>query len=136
MKGFVLKGIAIATLMTAGLTSCNGEISDELQSTVEAAKYDIQEMVADEVQKTVQKQVEDFIQSNDFGKSVGISEEEKEELQQSFMEYLSEYDLGTEDVESVKESISNITRELAESKDTKITKEEIEQRLSEMLQQE
>lgn len=133
MKTLIWKGLAIAAVLVAGLSSCKGEVAEKIQNTMDSAKSDMQEMAADEVQKAIQKQIDSFLQSSEFEERLGVSEEQKEQIQQSFKEYLSSYDFGTEDIDEVKEGLADLAKEIADSTDTKISKEEINEKLSEIL---
>lgn len=123
MKKIIILGITIAAI----LASCQGKISDDKALQTDGGTSYLQ----NEMKEAFLAQLDEFINSSDISDSFGISKSEQESIERRFEDYVEQYELNSEDLDNVLDSL----KELIKNADG-LTKEQIDERLAKMLEQE
>lgn len=135
MKLIVVKLFCMTGLLCVSLSSCQDMLPDSLQSKMNSTKDVISEKVSDTVTDLLEQQLHDFIYSDDLKSSLGLTDDGQSALDESINSYLENYDWNTEDYDEVKDELLHMIEDFSNEKDFSISKEELNQKLDEILKQ-
>ena len=130
MKRLILMAAALIGAVFVVMTSCEEYLPQGVQEQFEEKQSEAKEKVSDELKKALMDQVDEFFQSDDLEESLGFSEEQLEETKQAIDQYIQDYDFDSGALTQVIDEMKN----LFEGTDG-LSKEEIQKKLDEMLQQ-
>ena len=130
MKRLILMAAALIGAVCVVMTSCEEYLPQGVQEQFEQKQSEAMEKVSDELKKALMDQVDEFFQSDDLEESLGFSEEQLEETKQAIDQYIQDYDFDSGALTQVIDEMKN----LFEGTDG-LSKEEIQKKLDEMLQQ-
>lgn len=130
MKRLILMAAALIGSVCVVMTSCEEYLPQGVQEQFEEKQSEAKEKVSDELKKALMDQVDEFFQSDDLEESLGFSEEQLEETKQAIDQYIQDYDFDSGALTQVIDEMKN----LFEGTDG-LSKEEIQKKLDEMLQQ-
>lgn len=112
------------------MTSCEEYLPQGVQEQLEEKQSEAKEKVSDELKKALMDQVDDFFHSDDLEESLGFSEEQLEEAKQEINQYIQDYDFDSGALTQVIDEMKNLF-----DGTEGLSKEEIQKKLDEMLQQ-
>lgn len=130
MKRLILMAAALIGAVCVVMTSCEEYLPQGVQEQFEEKQSEAKEKVSDELKKALMDQVDEFFQSDDLEESLGFSEEQLEETKQAIDQYIQDYDFDSGALTQVIDEMKNLF-EGTEG----LSKEEIQKKLDEMLQQ-
>ena len=130
MKRLILMAAALIGAVCVVMTSCEEYLPQGVQEQFEEKQSEAKEKVSDELKKALMDQVDEFFQSDDLEESLGFSEKQLEETKQAIDQYIQDYDFDSGALTQVIDEMKN----LFEGTDG-LSKEEIQKKLDEMLQQ-
>lgn len=130
MKRLILIAAALVGGVCMVMTSCKEYLPQDVQTQLEERQSEVKEKVSDEMKNALIQQIDEFFQSDDLEQSLGFSREQIEETKQDIEKYVAEYDLDSETLTKFVGEIKSIF-EGTEG----LSKEEIETKLNEILQQ-
>ncbi len=110
------------------LTSCQKQLPETIQEQWEEKQDEVVSAVSAEMKKALKAQLNDFVQNDDLEESLGLSEEQVSELEQSIEQYVDAYEFDTETLTKLADELENL---LDETKG--LTKEELKAELDEIL---
>lgn len=114
-------------MLAAILASCQDKLAgDEISQLEQGTSYLQKEMKA-----AFLTQLDEFINNSDISDSLGISKEEQESIEHKFENYVEQYELNSEDLDKALDSF----KELIKNADG-LTKEQLDEKLAKMLEQE
>lgn len=135
MKHIILKSICTIGLLGVLLSSCQSHFPDEIQSKFESSKDVVSGKFSNAMLDLIKEQLKDFINSNDLKDSLGLTEEEQDELQDSLDSYLNSYEWNPEELEKTKQDIIELFNDVFPDSNFNITDEELNKKLDEILNQ-
>ena len=130
MKRLILMAAALIRAVCVVMTSCEEYLPQGVQEQFEEKQSEAKEKVSDELKKALMDQVDDFFHSDDLEESLGFSEEQLEEAKQEINQYIQDYDFDSGALTQVIDEMKNLF-----DGTEGLSKEEIQKKLDEMLQQ-
>lgn len=130
MKRLILMAAALIGAVCVVMTSCEEYLPQGVQEQFEEKQSEAKEKVSDELKKALMDQVDEFFQSDDLEESLGFSEEQLEETKQAIDQYIQDYDFDSGALTQVIDEMKNLF-----DGTEGLSKEEIQKKLDEMLQQ-
>lgn len=130
MKRLILMAAALIGAVCVVMTSCEEYLPQGVQEQFEEKQSEAKEKVSDELKKALMDQVDDFFHSDDLEESLGFSEEQLEEAKQEINQYIQDYDFDSGALTQVIDEMKNLF-----DGTEGLSKEEIQKKLDEMLQQ-
>lgn len=131
MRRIIACMTAVITVSVLGLTSCAEALPDAVQDKIQETQDDLKVKAANEVKEAFMSQLEDFVGSSSVAGGLGLSQED---IKQSLKEYADTYQLDDEELEEATNSLKDMLEELKAS-DVDVTKEALDAKLAEILQQ-
>ena len=110
------------------LTSCQKQLPETIQEQWEEKQDEVVSAVADEMKKALKSQLDEFVQNDDLEESLGLSEDQISQLEQSIEQYVDTYEFDAEALTQLTGELENL---LDETKG--LTKEELQAELDEIL---
>ena len=110
------------------MTSCQEQLPQTVQEQWEEKQDEVVSAVSGEMKKALKAQLDEFVQNDDLEESLGLSEEQISELEQSIEQYVDDYEFDTEALTKLAGELENL---LDETKG--LTKEELQAELDEIL---
>lgn len=99
--------IVLAAVMM--LTGCEASVSSQnTDDYVEEVVKDVKKQAAESLKKALASEVSAFFQSDDLSATLGVSAEEREQLEQSIREYIDEYNTDEEKLGEAKEAVEKL----------------------------
>lgn len=126
------KNIAVLAVVlgVAFATGCEADFSgQDPDGYVEEIVKDVKAQAEEELKKAFAKEVSDFFESTDLTETLGISGEEREQLEESLRKYIDEYSADEQKLGEAKEAIE----QLFENADH-LTAEELENNIKEIFE--
>lgn len=130
MKRLILMAAVLIGAVCVIMTSCEEYLPQGVQEQLEEKQSEAKEKVSDELKKALMDQVDDFFHSDDLKESLGFSEEQLEEAKQEINQYIQDYDFDSGALTQVIDEMKNLF-----DGTEGLSKEEIQKKLDEMLQQ-
>lgn len=127
MKRLIVFGLIIMATMV----SCQEQLPEQIREQFSKQDEERVSEAGEEMKEALLAQLDEFIHNKDISESLGISETEQLELEQSFENYIDSYELDSEEVEHAIDSFKALLKN-AEG----LTKEELDEKLAKMLEQE
>lgn len=112
------------------MTSCQDRLPQGVQEQWEEKQAEVTSAVSAEMKKALIAQMDDFLQSDDLEESLGFTDEQITEMEESVEQYIENYEFDTESLTKLSEEIKLLFDEAKG-----LTKEEIQAKLDEMLEQ-
>lgn len=130
MKKLIISIAAFLGISSVAMTSCQDQLPQEVQEQWEEKQDEVASAVSAEMKKALISQMDDFLQSDDLEESLGFTDEQITEMEQSVEQYIENYEFDTESLTKLTEEIKLLFDE-----GKGLTKEEIQTKLDEMLEQ-
>lgn len=130
MKKIIISVAALFGVSTVALNSCEEQLPQAVQEQFEETQDEVKSKVSSEMKEAMIAQIDDFLQNDDLGESLGFSEEQIAETEQSITQYIEDYELDTE---ALTDLVGEIKLLFDETQG--LSKEEIQAKLDEMLEQ-
>lgn len=127
MKRLIVFGLIIMATMV----SCQEQLPEQIREQFFKQDEERVSEAGEEMKEALLAQLDEFIHNKDISESLGISETEQLELEQSFENYIDSYELDSEELEHAIDSFKALLKN-AEG----LTKEELDEKLAKMLEQE
>lgn len=127
MKRLIVFGLIIMATMV----SCQEQLPEQIREQFSKQEEEKVSEAGEEMKEALLTQLDEFIHNKDISESLGISETEQLELEQSFENYIDNYELDSEKLENAIDSFKVLLKN-AEG----LTKEELDEKLAKMLEQE
>ena len=127
MKRLIVFGLIIMATMV----SCQEQLPEQIREQFSKQEEEKVSEAGEEMKEALLTQLDEFIHNKDISESLGISETEQLELEQSFENYIDNYELDSEELENAIDSFKVLLKN-AEG----LTKEELDENLAKMLEQE
>lgn len=127
MKRLIVFGLIIMATMV----SCQEQLPEQIREQFSKQEEEKVSEAGEEMKEALLAQLDEFIHNKDISESLGISETEQLELEQSFENYIDSYELDSEELEHAIDSFKALLKN-AEG----LTKEELDEKLAKMLEQE
>lgn len=127
MKRLIVFGLIIMATMV----SCQEQLPEQIREQFSKQDEERVSEAGEEMKEALLAQLDEFIHNKDISESLGISETEQLELEQSFENYIDSYELDSEELEHAIDSFKALLKN-AEG----LTKEELDEKLAKMLEQE
>lgn len=115
-------------ISSIAMTSCQEQLPQTVQEQWEEKQDEVVSAVSGEMKKALKAQLDEFVQNDDLEESLGLSEEQISELEQSIEQYVDDYEFDTEALTKLAGELENL---LDETKG--LTKEELQAELDEIL---
>lgn len=131
MKRIIISIAALFGVSSVAMTSCEEQLPQEMQEQWEEKQDEVSSMVSSEMKKALISQIDDFLQSDDLEESLGFTEEQLAETEQSIEQYIENYEFDTE---SLTKLVGEIKLLFDETQG--LSKEEIQTKLDELLKKE
>lgn len=125
MKKLMISIAACFGISSVAMTSCQEQLPQTVQEQWEEKQDEVVSAVSAEMQKALKAQLNDFIQNDDLGESLGFSEEQISQLEQ----YVEEYEFDTEALAKLAGGLENLMEDAKG-----LTKEEIQEELAKILE--
>lgn len=126
MKRLIVFGLIIMATMV----SCQEQLPEQIREQFSKQDEERVSEAGEEMKEALLAQLDEFIHNKDISESLGISETEQLELEQSFENYIDSYELDSEELEHAIDSFKALLKN-AEG----LTKEELDEKLAKMLEQ-
>ncbi len=129
MKKLIISVAALFGISSMAMTSCQEQLPQEVQEQWEEKQDEVVSAVTNEMKKALEAQLDEFLQSDDLENSLGFSQEQVSQIEQSVEEYIDNYEFDTE-------TLTKLTGELELLLDEAkgLTKEELQAKLDEILE--
>lgn len=129
MKKLIISVAALFGISSMAMTSCQEQLPQEVQEQWEEKQDEVISVVSNEMKKALEAQLDEFLQSDDLENSLGFSQEQVSQIEQSVEEYIDNYEFDTE-------ALTKLTGELELLLDEAkgLTKEELQAKLDEILE--
>ena len=128
VKKLIISVAACLGISSMVLTSCQKQLPETIQEQWEEKQDEVVSAVADEMKKALKSQLDEFIQNDDLEESLGLSEDQISQLEQSIQQYVDTYEFDAEALTQLTGELENL---LDETKG--LTKEELQAELDEIL---
>lgn len=128
MKKLIISMAACLGISSMTLTACQKQLLETIQEKWEEKQEEVVSAVSAEMKKALKAQLDEFVQSDDLEESLGLSEEQISELEQSIEQYVDTYEFDKEALAELTGQLENL---LDETKG--LTKEELQAELDEIL---
>jgi len=128
VKKLIVSIAAFFGISSMVMTSCQEHLPQELQQKVEEKQDEVAEAVGAELKKALISQMDEFLQSDDLQESLGFTENQLSEIEQSVEQYINEYEFDTEALLKVTDELQLLFKEAKG-----LSKEEIQKELDEIL---
>lgn len=130
MKKLIISIVAFLGISSVAMTSCQDQLPQGVQEQLEEKQGEVASAVSAEMKKALILQMDDFLQSDDLEESLGFTDEQITEMEQSVEQYIKNYEFDTESLTKLTEEIKLLFDEAKG-----LTKEEIQTKLDEILEQ-
>lgn len=130
MKRLILMAAALIGVACVVMTSGEKFLPQGVQAQIEEKQSEAKDKVSDELKKALMDQVDDFFHSDDLEESLGFSEEQLEETKQEIEQYIQDYEFDTGALMQAVDEMKNLF-----DGTEGLSKEEIQKKLDEILQQ-
>lgn len=130
MKKIIVSVAALLGVSTVALNSCEEQLPQAVQEQFEETQDEVKNKVSNEMKEAMIAQIDDFLQNDDLEESIGFSEEQIAETEQSITQYIEDYELDTEGLTDLVGEIKHLFDETQG-----LSKDEIQAKLEEMLEQ-
>lgn len=131
MKKIIISVAAFFGVSSIALTSCRDHLPQEVQEQWEEKQGEVTDAVSAEMKEALISQMDDFLQSDDLEESLGFTDEQLTEVEQSVEQYIENYEFDTESLTSLVGEIK-----LLFEKTEGLSKDEIQAKLDEILENE
>lgn len=128
MKKLIISVAALFGISSMAMTSCQDQLPQEVQEQWEEKQDEVVSVVSNEMKKALEAQLDEFLQSDDLENSLGFSQEQVSQIEQSLEEYVDNYEF---DMEALTKLTDELEILLDEAKG--LTKEELQAKLDEIL---
>ena len=128
VKKLIISVAACLGISSMVLTSCQKQLPETIQEQWEEKQDEVVSAVADEMKKALKTQLDEFVQNDDLEESLGLSEGQISQLEQSIQQYVDTYEFDAEALTQLTGELENL---LDETKG--LTKEELQAELDEIL---
>ena len=129
MKKIIISVAALLGVSSVALNSCEEQLPQSVQEQFKETQDEVKSKVSNEMKEAMIAQIDDFLQNDDLEESLGFSEEQLAETEQSITQYIEDYELDTETLTNLVGEIKNLFDETQG-----LSKEEIQAKLDEMLE--
>ena len=129
MKKIIISVAALLGVSSVALNSCEEQLPQSVQEQFKETQDEVKSKVSNEMKEAMIAQIDEFLQNDDLEESLGFSEEQLAETEQSITQYIEDYELDTETLTNLVGEIKNLFDETQG-----LSKEEIQARLDEMLE--
>ena len=130
MKKMIISIAALLGVSSMALNSCEDQLPQEVQEQFEEVQEETKSKVSSEMKKALIAQIDEFLQSSDLEESLGFSQEQLAQTEQSITQYIENYDFDTEELTKI---VGEVEKLLEDTEG--LSKEEIQEKLNEMLEQ-
>ena len=130
MKKIIISAAALFGVSSVAMTSCEEHLPESVQEQFEEAQEEVKSKVSNEMKEALIAQIDEFLQNDDLEESLGFSEEQLAQTEQSITQYIENYDFDTEALTKLVGEI-----ELLFDETQGLSKEEIQIKLDKMLEQ-
>lgn len=108
-KGKIRMAAALILFVTV-LTGCQGDITfdnvgDKISESVNDTIAKTKKQVSDEIKSAFAAEVQAFLESDDLAVTLGISEEDRDSINDSIRGYIDNYEFDEEQLKAAKESV-------------------------------
>lgn len=129
MKRIIISVAALLGISSVALNSCEEQLPQSVQEQFKETQDEVKSKVSNEMKEAMIAQIDEFLQNDDLEESLGFSEEQLAETEQSITQYIEDYELDTETLTNLVGEIKNLFDETQG-----LSKEEIQAKLDEMLE--
>ena len=129
MKKIIISVAALLGVSSVALNSCEEQLPQSVQEQFKETQDEVKSKVSNEMKEAMIAQIDEFLQSDDLEESLGFSEEQIAETEQSITQYIEDYEL---DMGTLTDFVSEVKLLFDETQG--LSKEEIQARLDEMLE--
>ena len=91
MKKLIVSIAAFLGISSVAMTSCQDQLPQEVQEQWEEKQDEVASAVSAEMKKALISQMDDFLQSDDLEESLGFTDEQITEMEQSVEQYIENY---------------------------------------------
>lgn len=124
-----MKGILfVAGIVILSLSSCQQQVTENVKTAIQEKKDAVVEKAADEMKGAVAAQIDEFFKSSDLSDTLGITQEQQEEVKESIKQYIEDYQVDGGQVAEIKDAVSEIL-----TNPDGISQENVEEKLQEIL---
>ena len=129
MKKIIISVAALLGVSSVALNSCEEQLPQSVQEQFKETQDEVKSKVSNEMKEAMIAQIDEFLQSDDLEESLGFSEEQIAETEQSITQYIEDYEL---DMGTLTDFVSEVKLLFDETQG--LSKEEIQAKLDEMLE--
>ena len=129
MKKLIISVAAFFGISSMALSSCRGQLPQEIQEKLEEKQDEVTSAVSEEMKKALLEQMDEFLQSDDLEESLGLTDEQRTEIEKSVEQYVENYEFDAESLKKLGEGIEQLYEEAKG-----LSKEEIQEKLDEILE--
>lgn len=129
MKKLIISVAAFFGISSMAMTSCQDQLPQEVQEQWEEKQDEVVSAVSGEMKKALKAQMDEFLSSDDLEESLGFTQEQLSQIEQSLEQYVDSYEFDAE-------SLTKLTDEweLLVDEAKGLTKEELQAKLDEILE--
>ena len=129
MKKIIISVAALLGVSSVALNSCEEQLPQSVQEQFKETQDEVKSKVSNEMKEAMIAQIDEFLHSDDLEESLGFSEEQIAETEQSITQYIEDYEL---DMGTLTDFVSEVKLLFDETQG--LSKEEIQAKLDEMLE--
>ena len=101
--------VLAAVMSSMVVAGCEPDFSSQnTDGFVKKIVDDVKEQAAQELKNAFAKEVSDFFQSDDLSATLGMTGEEKEQLEKSIRKYIDEYSMDEEKLGEAREAVEQL----------------------------
>lgn len=101
--------VLAAVMSSVFVVGCEAEISPQnTDGYVKEIVNDVKAQAAQELKKAFASEVSEFFKSDDLSATLGMTGEEREQLEQSIRKYIDEYSMDEEKLSEAKEAVEKL----------------------------
>ncbi len=129
MKKLLISIAAFLGVSSMAMTSCQDQLPQKMQEQWEEKQETIVSAVSTEMKEALKSQMDEFLQSDDLEESLGFTDEQRKEIEQSMEQYIEQYEFDAEALNELTQKMETLFQDAKG-----LTKEEIQEKLDEMLE--
>ena len=129
MKKLIISVAAFWGISSMAMTSCQDQLPQEVQEQWEEKQDEVASAVSAEMKKALKAQMDEFLQSDDLEESLGFTQEQLSQIEQSLEQYVDSYEFDAESLTKLTDDL-----ELLVDEAKGLTKEELQAKLDEILE--
>ncbi len=129
MKKLLISIAAFLGVSSMAMTSCQDQLPQKMQEQWEEKQETIVSAVSTEMKEALKSQMDEFLQSDDLEESLGFTDEQRKEIEQSMEQYIEQYEFDAEALNELTQKMETLFQDAKG-----LTKEEIREKLDEMLE--